>query len=926
MGLSEEHRAFLLAAGIDDLRATAVHSISSLLDLPRGFEKYSWLVGSGLDPMVFTWQPFDGPAIHQVRWKGEKDGQPKGEYRWPNQASMVLAVPPGHQELVARSDVPLVIVEGTKQYLAAASALAGAQVAVVGVSGCDGWRCNGKPIPCLERIPLKDRTVFLAFDADVATKLRVWEAANHLADVLAQEIGALLVRFVLLRAGGTAGLDDVLGVAEGHERQGLIMNLLRHAPSRLPARPSATELPHAEKIAKLRQQAATLLAEKVRVTERVPLLRAFARDLDILLKDQELLQCVWDAKRAARGNTEAVAPGEVLTRTKDRWLWEGVLLAACLNLMVALPKAGKTSLLVAVIAAWSRGATEFLGLPLIGPCPPVLLVGVDMPSNDWVEMLSGFGLLNEDDTFGWPIVGLFHKGRPLTLDTVGIEKIEAYAEKHPGLLVLCDSYAELTRGLGLEEKDASFAEPASDLMEALAPHGAGAVIVHHSGKVLSHSAASTASRGTTALPALSSQNINLAPAARGEDWFLDDRRVLVTEGRGGAPVRLLVEREKATGQWVSHGSPDAVEAANRRQKVEDDLTDRQGDVLSVVRLRWREQGERTTVKQVVEILGIQGSSAHKAVWRNLDQLARKSLVQSLKVTLDGTPTDQFWPMGEGNPPPAVVDVVAVSVGGEAEATEAPIAGDGAGTIPPLARGQTQGGIDGIDASVICGGTREGGVWNRSEEPLQTLNDSIDSTPARPRARGGIVQAPRVESTRLHPWTIPPLPAAADPLGQELVPTPKPPRKKRVIKAKPAPTPVEPRVVAAPIPTPFEGELPEDITYVAASTDLPDPDAMPLWLGFDLETFNRRTDLHRHVAGLFPSLGGEIRLAQIHDGSHTWVVDVAVIGAPAIEWLRSLVRNPQRTLCGHNLLFEATFLIAAGIRPCAAGGTRCWRPS
>ena len=88
------------------------------------------------------------------------------------------------------------------------------------------------------------------------------------------------------------------------------------------------------------------------------------------------------------------------------------------------------------------------------------------------------------------------------------------------------------------------------------------------------------------------------------------------------------------------------------------------------------------------------------------------------------------------------------------------------------------------------------------------------------------------------------------------------------------------------------------------------------IGFDLETFNRRTDLWRHKASLSPSLGGEIRLAQLHgaDSDTTLVVDLAVIGQPAVDWLETLVRNPQRRLVGHNLLFEATFLIAAGIRP------------
>lgn len=118
------------------------------------------------------------------------------------------------------------------------------------------------------------------------------------------------------------------------------------------------------------------------------------------------------------------------------------------------------------------------------------------------------------------------------------------------------------------------------------------------------------------------------------------------------------------------------------------------------------------------------------------------------------------------------------------------------------------------------------------------------------------------------------------------------------------------------PVPFVGEPPTGIDYICRASDLPDPDGMALSLGFDLETFNRRTDLWRHKASLSPSLGGEIRLAQLTgaDSKTTLVIDVAVIGQPAIDWIRTLVRNPNRTLVGHNLLFEATFLIAAGIRP------------
>ncbi|KZR82854.1 DNA polymerase I, thermostable [Synechococcus sp. MIT S9504] len=118
------------------------------------------------------------------------------------------------------------------------------------------------------------------------------------------------------------------------------------------------------------------------------------------------------------------------------------------------------------------------------------------------------------------------------------------------------------------------------------------------------------------------------------------------------------------------------------------------------------------------------------------------------------------------------------------------------------------------------------------------------------------------------------------------------------------------------PVPFSGKSPNGIHYIVRPDDLPDPDSMALSIGFDLETFNRRTDLWRHKASLSPSLGGEIRLAQLKtaDSSSTLVIDVAVIGQPAVDWLCTLARNPERMLVGHNLLFEATFLIAAGIRP------------
>ena len=83
---------------------------------------------------------------------------------------------------------------------------------------------------------------------------------------------------------------------------------------------------------------------------------------------------------------------------------------------------------------------------------------------------------------------------------------------------------------------------------------------------------------------------------------------------------------------------------------------------------------------------------------------------------------------------------------------------------------------------------------------------------------------------------------------------------------------------------------------------------------DFETFNERTDKFRHCASLFPWLGAKPRLVSIHDGDQCWVIDIPAVGDAAVELLRSIARNPDITVVGHNLLFEAQILLSMGIRP------------
>lgn len=121
----------------------------------------------------------------------------------------------------------------------------------------------------------------------------------------------------------------------------------------------------AEKLDRLRQLAADMLASKTPYAERLPILRAEAEVIGLTIRDQELLAILTAARRATTGSDQPVTPGHCLDVTPTPWLWEGLVMRGRLNLFIALPKQGKTSLALSWIAAHHRDET---GLP--GPHPP----------------------------------------------------------------------------------------------------------------------------------------------------------------------------------------------------------------------------------------------------------------------------------------------------------------------------------------------------------------------------------------------------------------------------------------------------------------------------------------------------------------------------------------------------------------------------
>jgi hypothetical protein len=383
------------------------------------------------------------------------------------------------------------------------------------------------------------------------------------------------------------------------------------------------QLTNQEAIAEFRVVLSRLLLEPY--SERMIQARQAAGELGLRLRDGEIQRELWRLRMATSGRSEPVLPGQRLDLSPTPWRWEGLLLDRCAHLLVAPPKVGKSSLGLGLVAAWHRGESTFLDRRLIGPCPPVILCWPDQGEQDCARMIRAAGLLAADGgLLSPPLVALFHAGRPIHLDPEGIERLTELVSHHDEPLVILDSYSAATRPLGLEEASAEFAMPLVELIEAIEPYRATLLVIHHAGKARAAESPTSASRGSTALPAAASQVLSLvrvSPQNRA-----DRRLMLAAEGRGGPQEHLLIERQGD--DWICHGSGDEAYASQQREQHRQKLTDRQAAGLALVERRWRDgQGETTAVDLVEEpSCDLDGKHAPRLARKVLQALGRMELV------------------------------------------------------------------------------------------------------------------------------------------------------------------------------------------------------------------------------------------------------------------------------------------------------------
>ena len=361
---------------------------------------------------------------------------------------------------------------------------------------------------------------------------------------------------------------------------------------------------------------------EIKPKDRIVYLRDKATNLGLNLRDSEIRAKIWEGRKRSKGLVTMLVPDMEIDAPQEVWLVEDLIMKSDTNLLIASPKVGKTTLIVDLIGKWSQGIDDcYLGKKFIGKCPPVLIVGTDMPRSRWLPLLNRFGLSERIGKDKWkllnPIVGLFTQNESLHLDDSGLSRIGELVSKHEECLLLIDSYSKVVAPLGLKEADASFAGPIGDLQEVVAPFGVTTIVIHHSGKQSLGSGAVMASRGSTALPAAVSQVINLKWFNRDENRQ-DKRIMLETEGRGISLEAIILQTQYG---FESEGNAtDVIEKQKEKQKIAR-LQDSQAEVFEEIKDRTPQEATSGDIKNALKI-------GDRSALRSLRALERKGLLIS----------------------------------------------------------------------------------------------------------------------------------------------------------------------------------------------------------------------------------------------------------------------------------------------------------
>lgn len=388
----------------------------------------------------------------------------------------------------------------------------------------------------------------------------------------------------------------------------------------------------------LLERAQEVITSARRISQQRQAIQAVAKSLNLKLSTADVADLYDQLDTTLAAYEPDVDPGQEFSTFSQSWLLDEIFLVG-LNLLVGMPGAGKSRLLVALAAAFLNGQTSFLQRKLLsGADRHVLIVGTDQDRQQWSDLLDKQGLAEvtrtevvdgqEKVTYRLhPRIHLKTSGGGFRLDADGIRWIRNWNQQHPGGLAIVDSLSAVLPP-GVKEAD----ESAGRLMRQveMARQGNTCIVTHHTNKqsAMSGELGVYSGSGSGSIDRAISRHIGLAYEAHieaGKEKLHTEspRRVITSQKRGAANQRLIVENGPFnTWDYISTAAEDR---ELKRQAQEGDAAERlKGWKKAVYGVLAAASGDWLTTSQVCAALPPDFASkpnAEKQTQNNLRYLA-----------------------------------------------------------------------------------------------------------------------------------------------------------------------------------------------------------------------------------------------------------------------------------------------------------------
>jgi hypothetical protein len=330
------------------------------------------------------------------------------------------------------------------------------------------------------------------------------------------------------------------------------------------------------------------------------------------------------------------------------WIWEGWIAEGLFHVVTALPKVGKSTLMLNLFAELSKRTQSFLNFPIsIGKKYELFLIGPDMSRFNWDKAGRESGLLIDHAVTGseWqPIVQeVWAEEDRVGLTSEFIKTLVAKAEEsiargaHP--IFFFDSYKKLLffAGDDSDPGSAKFAKRLNMLREAMTGVSTTTgvtpttIVLNHASLSSSKRSASLAAGGDQTFMGIPDQCIALNWVTGVDSAVRKDKRVVLTaEGRTTMVMPAELIEQHTAGQWMTHGEAGDAEVLAKALDERDRLgTTDHAAVYDIINGRTH-AGVPTTQRQISEIRETQ--TGGKTTWsqpkinRSLQYLKRRELI------------------------------------------------------------------------------------------------------------------------------------------------------------------------------------------------------------------------------------------------------------------------------------------------------------